>query len=132
MQLTPILFVEAIEPCLDFWEKGLGFERLGEVGGEEGLAFIHLGRGEARLMYQTRKSLADDLPDLSATLPDASPSFLYLRVDDLGAVMVGLAALEAEVVVQRRETFYGADEIGYKEPGGHFVIFAHFPGDAED
>ena len=132
MQLTPILFVEAIEPCLDFWEKGLGFERLGEVGGEDGLAFIMLGRGAAQVMYQTRRSLVDDLPELAAALPDQSPSFLYLRVDDLRPVISGLDAMDAEVTVKRRETFYGADEIGYKEPGGHYVIFAHFPGDAED
>ena len=132
MQLTPILFVEAIEPCLDFWEKGLGFERLGEVGGEDGLAFVHLGRGQARLMYQTRKSLADDLPELASALPENNASFLYLRVDDLTPVISGLKVLDAEVVVKRRETFYGSDEIGYKEPGGHFVLFAHFAGDAKD
>ncbi len=132
MQLTPILFVEAIEPCLDFWEKGLGFERLGEVPGDDGLAFVMLGKGEAQVMYQTRKSLVDDLPDLAAALPESCPSFLYLRVDDLGPVIAGLEALGSEVTVKRRETFYGADEIGYKEPGGHFVVFAHFPGDDED
>lgn len=132
MQLTPILFVEAIEPCLDFWEKGLGFERQGEVPGEDGLVFIMLGRGEARIMYQTRRSLADDLPALASALPDNNPSFLYLKVDDLEGVISGLEALGAEVTVGRRTTFYGADEIGYREPGGHFVTFAHFAEDAED
>jgi hypothetical protein len=26
----------------------------------------------------------------------------------------------------RRETSYGSTEIGYREPGGHFVTFAQF------
>jgi uncharacterized glyoxalase superfamily protein PhnB len=132
MQLTPILFVDAIEPCLDFWEKGLGFKRLGEVPGEDGLVFIMLGKGEAQVMYQTRNSLVDDLPDLAAALPDNCPSFLYLKVDDLEAVISGLDALGVEATVERRTTFYGADEISYREPGGHFVIFAHFAGEAHD
>ena len=29
-----------------------------------------------------------------------------------------------EVVVPRRQTFYGADEIGVREPGGNLVMFA--------
>jgi hypothetical protein len=29
-----------------------------------------------------------------------------------------------EVVVPRRQTFYGMDEIGVREPGGHVVMFA--------
>jgi len=29
-----------------------------------------------------------------------------------------------EIVMPRRETFYGSTEIGYREPGGHFVTFA--------
>ena len=99
MQLTPVLNVETIEPCLDFWEKGLGFERLGEVPGDDGLVFIMLGNGDAQVMYQTRRSLADDLPELAAALPDNCPSFLYLKVDDLEAVIAGLDALGAEVAV---------------------------------
>ena len=68
MQLTPVLFVETIEPCLDFWEKGLGFKRLGEVPGEAGLVFVMLGNDAAQVMYQTHKSLVDDLPELAASL----------------------------------------------------------------
>ncbi len=29
-----------------------------------------------------------------------------------------------EIVVPRRQTFYGADEIGVREPGGNVVMFA--------
>ena len=132
MQLTPVLFVETIEPCLDFWEKGLGFKRLGEVPGEAGLVFVMLGNDAAQVMYQTHKSLVDDLPELAAALTADSPSFLYLKVDDLEAVIAGLDALGAEAIVERRKTFYGADEIGYREPGGHFVVFAHFAEEGAD
>lgn len=30
-RITPILFAENIEPCLEFWVEGLGFEKNAEV-----------------------------------------------------------------------------------------------------
>ena len=36
--------------------------------------------------------------------------------------LLGIAGLE--IVVPRRQTFYGMDEIGVREPGGHVVMFA--------
>jgi hypothetical protein len=33
----------------------------------------------------------------------------------------------ADIVVPRRSTFYGADEVFAREPGGHIVGFAEFP-----
>ena len=38
-------------------------------------------------------------------------------------VRIERAVKGAEVVVPRRKTFYGADEIGVREPGGNAVIF---------
>ena len=32
----------------------------------------------------------------------------------------------AEVVMAERTTFYGAREIGIKDPGGHYLTFAQF------
>jgi hypothetical protein len=43
-------------------------------------------------------------------------------VDNLDAIAVALHGFE--IVMPRRETFYGSTEIGYREPGGHFVTVA--------
>ena len=32
------------------------------------------------------------------------------------------------LLLPRRTTFYGATEVGYREPGGHVVTFAQFGG----
>lgn len=63
--------------------------------------------------------MQQDVPAL-AELP--SSSFLYLEVDDLDAVVPKLAG--APVIVSRRKTFYGADELGVREPGGNVVLFS--------
>jgi hypothetical protein len=39
-------------------------------------------------------------------------------------VAVERAVHGAEIVVPRRRTFYGTDEVGVREPGGHAIIFA--------
>ena len=41
---------------------------------------------------------------------------------DLDAVVDAVAGLE--LVVPRRRTFYGMDEVGVREPGGRVVVFA--------
>ena len=123
ISLTPVLFVEKIEPSLDFWVRGLGFEQVMEVPGEGGLAFVMLQQGNIEVMYQNYASLEEDLPKI-AKEAKGSPNFLYIKVDDLDEMIKNLE--DFEIVTERRQTFYGADEIGYKEPGGHFITFAKF------
>lgn len=50
------------------------------------------------------------------------PAFLYVEVTDLGSVKSALK--NADVYMTERTTFYGAREIGVKDPAGHFVTFA--------
>lgn len=120
---TPILVVDAIEPCLPFWVDRLGFETATEVPHGDRLGFAILTRGDVVVMLQTRDSLADDLPDL-ADAEDGEATILYVRVDDLDAIERAVDSVE--IVVPRRTTFYGADELGVREPGGHVVLFARF------
>lgn len=123
ISITPVLNVEKIEPSLEFWEQGLGFERVAQVPDEGDLVFVQLMKDGAGVMYQTIASLEADLPAIAEAAKE-SPSFLYLKVDNLDEVIQGLKGFD--VVVERRQTFYGADEIGYSEPGGHIIIFAEF------
>ncbi len=126
ISITPVLNVEKIEPSLVFWEKGLGFERAAQVPEEGDLVFVQLVKDGNDVMYQTIASLEADLPAIAEAAKE-SPSFLYVKVGDLDDVILSLK--DFEVVVKRRRTFYGADEIGYKEPGGHYVVFAQFKDD---
>lgn len=126
IELTPVLFVEKIEPSLAFWEERLGFTRLTEVPGGDGLQFVMLAKDGAQVMLQTFEALDDDLPNVAREMNRSAPNFLYLKVPDLDAVIQEVGS-GIEVAVERRTTFYGADEIGYREPGGHIIIFAQFP-----
>ena len=118
--LTPVLIVDAIEPSLPFWVDRLGFERTVEVPEGEVLGFVILQKGDVLVMLQTRASLAADAP---ALLPKGfAPTNLFVMVEDLDAVE--RARDGQDPVLPRRRTFYGMDEIGFREPGGHVVVFA--------
>lgn len=121
-RLTPVLLVEAIEPVLEFWVNRLGFNKTTEVPHEGRLGFVILESDGVQLMYQTRDSVAADVPSM-ASAPQQG-TYLFIEVDDLDAVADRLAGIKT--VVPRRKTFYGADELIVREPAGNVVTFAQF------
>jgi hypothetical protein len=122
-KLTPVYVVERIEPCLDFWVGRLGFEKVVEIPEGDALGFVILARGNVEIMYQSRASVAKDIPALAtAPMGPASPNAAYIEVSDIDDVERRLAGWE--VVVPRRTTFYGATEIGVREPAGNLIVFA--------
>src|SRR5258708_19303163 len=120
-KLTPVLFVDKIEPVLPFWTEHLGFVKTVEVPDGDRLAFVILQQGTVEVMYQTYASVDKDLP---AILPDVrkGPTFLYIEVENLDALKPALKS--ATVYLPHRTTFYGAREIAVPEPPGHFLTFA--------
>jgi hypothetical protein len=118
--LTPVLIVEAIEPVLPFWRDRLGFTIIAEVPHEGTLGFVMLGRDGAMVMYQTRKSVAADVPALAHDMGRGVG--LFLQVADVDAVERALEGVPR--VTPRRRTFYGMDELIVREPAGFAVTFA--------
>jgi hypothetical protein len=123
-KLTPILTVEAIEPSLPFWVNALGFTKTVDVPHEGALGFAILEKDGYEVMLQTVASIQADVP---AVAPPAGGSILFLEIEDLAAIQRAVA--DYELLVPRRTTFYGADEIFVREPGGNVVGFAQFGAD---
>lgn len=122
---TPVLIVDVIEPSLPFWQERLGFERPVELAdeGHARLGFVILRNGTVEVMYQTVTSLERDVPQQAAT-HRGDKTHLFVEVDDLDAIAHSLEGFQ--IVLPRRQTFYGSTEVGYREPGGHFVTFPEF------
>ena len=118
---TAVLFVDAIEPSLPFWQERLDFKRTVEVPDGDRLGFVILTNGAVELMYQTVAMLKNDSA-AHAGIFHNDKTFLFIEVDNIDAIAKTLAGFE--IVMPRRETFYGSTEIGYREPGGHYVTFA--------
>lgn len=120
-KLSPVLVVERIEPCLEFWQR-LGFEKTVEVPHEGALGFVILVSGPVEVMYQSLASVKADVPDAA----QVSVAALYLEVEALEPVLEKLGG--APVVHPRRRSSYGADEIFVREPGGNIVGFSAHAG----
>ncbi|MDH3271966.1 MAG: VOC family protein [Gemmatimonadota bacterium] len=126
-KITPIITVEAIEPCLLFW-TGLGFKVTAEVPHEDTIGFAMLHHGALEIMYQSHASIEADLGASGA--PEGlggelarSTITLFIEVDSITDVLDALGE-DIEIVVPRRETFYGMDEIFVRAPCGTVVGFA--------
>ena len=121
-KLTPVLFVEEIEPCLPFWVDRLRFDQRVEIPVGDALGFVILSKDDVELMFQSRACVAADVPALAGGPFAKDGVTLYLEVRDLAPVREATAGLE--VVIPERRTFYGATEIGVRAPGGIVVVFA--------
>jgi uncharacterized glyoxalase superfamily protein PhnB len=123
-QLTPVLIVDTVEPCVQFWTDRLGFELTNQVPGPDGkLVFASVQQGAIEIMYQTRASVLDEQPSAAKDLTGHSVA-LFITVDNLDQVEKSLAG--APIVKPRHQTFYGSTEIYVREPGGNTVGFAQF------
>lgn len=120
-KITAVMIVDSVEPCASFWEK-VGFSRTVEVPHGDALGFVILNRGDVELMYQSVDSVKADSGALSDTNVGEARAVLFVEVDDLDATERALA--DVPKFMERRTTFYGMNEFGVRDPGGHPVVFA--------
>jgi len=125
---TPLLTVESIEPCLPFWTEKLGFAVTVTVPHGDAIGFAILQKGDVELMYQSRASIDADLGTSGAPKNlgrelSGSTATLFCEVESLDEVLEALGD-EVEVLVPRRQTFYGMDEVFVRPPCGTVVGFA--------
>jgi hypothetical protein len=126
-RVTPVLFVDRVEPTRDFFMK-VGFTVLFDVPEEPGagdgkLGFVGLEKDGMQVMVETRGN-ANEGQALREITRQSRGAVVFIEVDNLDAVIAALASEPA--LVERHKTFYGADEISFMEPGGNIVTFARF------
>lgn len=134
LQSTPVLFVPDIAASERFFAK-LGFARTVEVAHGDGLGFVIMtqggeggGNSGVGVMLQTAASAADDSGlDIAMFTPGAH---LFMSVADLDAAKKALHGFE--VYMPQRDTFYGATEIGWLEPGGNHITLAQMGANSPD
>ena len=120
MKITPVLYVEAVEPSLPFWLDRLGFSPVVEVPHGDRLGFVILVREGYEVMLQTFESLKEDRGGDPAA--GTGSSFLFMEVDNFADLRARLEG--ADIVMPERVAFYGMREMAVREPGGHVVCIA--------
>ena len=121
-RITAVLLVKEIEPIVPFWVDRLGFTKTIEVPEGNKLGFVAFQKGSAEVMYQTYASVEKDAPSSMSAEARKGPTYLYMEVDNLDAVLGAMR--DVKVVMPVRTAFYGMREFGVRDPGGHFITFA--------
>ena len=121
-RITPVLLVKNIEPVVPFWVDRLGFTKTVEVPEGNKLGFVAFQKGTAEVMYQTYASVEKDAPSSMSAEARKGPTYLYMEVDNLDAVLAAMK--DIKIVMPVRTAFYGMREFGVRDPGGHFITFA--------
>jgi uncharacterized glyoxalase superfamily protein PhnB len=121
-KITPVLLVDEIEPILPFWIDGLGFTKTIEVPEGNKLGFVAFQKSAVEVMYQTYASVEKDAPPVMAAAARKGPTYLYLEVDNLDAVLAAMK--DVQKVMPERTAFYGMREFAVQDPSGHFITFA--------
>jgi hypothetical protein len=119
-KLTQVYVVDRIEPCVAFWTERFGFETSISVPEGDHLGYVALQREGVELQYRTRSSLVADIPQLSKFPPNDS-SVITIELSSVDQVLNKLAGVE--VLIPRRRTFYGHNEVVIRAPGGQIVVF---------
>ncbi|MEP6834147.1 MAG: VOC family protein [Gemmatimonas sp.] len=119
-KITPVLVVDAVEPCAQFWQK-LGFVRVAEVPHGDSLGFVILVGNDIELMYQSKESVIADDAKIGSLL-NAGGASLFVEVPNLKAAVKAVRG--APIILAERTTFYGMREVGVLDPGGNLVLFA--------
>ncbi|MDT7934569.1 MAG: hypothetical protein RQ833_08185 [Sphingomonadaceae bacterium] len=135
LQSTPVLIVPKVEDSEPFFER-LGFRRTTEVPHNGTIGFVIMTQdsdagGDASLsvMLQTPEAAAADTGLDEERFPTGG-AHLFLTTPDIGHIERVLDGFE--VFLPRRDTFYGARETGWREPGGNYVTVAQFAANSPD
>ncbi|WP_018623608.1 VOC family protein [Kangiella aquimarina] len=118
-KITNVIVVKNLEKGIKFWEK-VGFEVVTSVPQGDEIGFVILSNGKTEIMFQTTASIEEDI---SQVLPE-SKTFLFVEVEDIVEIQ---KMLEGEnILIEERETFYGATETICTDPYGNWICFAQF------
>ena len=121
-RITAVLLVKEIEPVIPFWVDRLGFTKTIEVPNGNKLGFVAFQKGATEVMYQTYASVEKDAPKQVSETARKGPSYLYMEVGNLDAVLAAMKGVN--IVMPVRTAFYGMKEFSVQDPGGHFITFA--------
>ncbi|MGD8909304.1 MAG: hypothetical protein PVI92_08135 [Chromatiales bacterium] len=134
--LTPNLMSEDVNKSVTFYCENLGFNFLVgmEVGGDNLDAMVEkfaddvplqwamLGRGDDKLMFQSRASLSSECEAMSG-LAVAISGALYIEVADLDSLLSALDG-KVETVLAEHTTFYGMRELWIRDNNGYILVLA--------
>jgi lactoylglutathione lyase len=121
-KLTPNFMVEDVRKTIEFYQEVLGFSVITTVDNEDEIGFAIMQREQVEIMFQSRKSLSENVPALSGS-PIGASQTLYIEVSDIETLYEALRD-KVDIVVDMHSTFYGTREFYFKDINGYILSFS--------
>ena len=121
--LTPNLMVNDVEETIEYYTDILGFTLLKTVPEVGVIDWAMVKRNNVMLMFQSAKSLKDELPKLKAQKPGGGLTF-YIKVDKITELHEELMDNEVEIISDLESTFYDTIEFSIIDINGYILTFS--------
>ena len=121
--LTPNLMVNDVEETLEYYTDVLGFTLLKAVPEKGKLDWAMVKRNDVVMMFQSIKSLKNEMPRLQGEKPGGGLTF-YIKVDRITELHEELYNNEVEIVSDLESTFYDTIEFSIVDVNGYVITFS--------
>jgi uncharacterized glyoxalase superfamily protein PhnB len=121
--LTPNLMVNDVEETIEYYTDILGFTLLKTVPEKGELDWAMVKRSDIVLMFQSKKSLANELPRLKGEKPGGGLT-LYIQIDGITELHEELYHNEVEIISDLESTFYDTIEFTIVDVNGYILTFS--------
>lgn len=137
--LIPNLMVEDVNQTMRFYHDVLGFTLMAavvdmqagmsetnmvlDVNDDQRLDWANMKRGNLELMFQSRSSLEQEIPELAGVTIGASQT-LYMRCDDKLQDIYEKIKDRIDILKEPHDKFYGMREFYVRDVNGYILCFA--------
>lgn len=121
-KLTPNLMVQNVNHTIRFYEEILGFEFVMSKPEEGQFNWAMMKFGDVEIMFQTRASLAEEIPDFKELKIGGSLTF-FIEVEGIKEFYAKIKQ-KATIAQDLHTTFYGMQEFAIKDLDGYILTFA--------
>ena len=120
--LSPNVIVKDVNQTVDYYTKTLGFTLIATVPESGTYHWGMVKRDGVTMMFQTLKSLQEDMPTLGIQSQGSIGTF-YVRMTGIDALYQSVKG-NVEIALEMRTTFYGMKEFVIKDLNGYYLSFA--------
>ncbi len=121
--LSPNLIADSVNRSVEFYTKHLGFSLAAAVPETGTYDWAMIQRDGVTLMFQTLKSLQQDMPSLNLDKKGSIGTF-FIKMKGIEELYEHVKKSKLDIALEWRVTFYGMKEFGIKDPDGYYMVFA--------
>lgn len=121
--LTPNLMVTDVEETIEYYTDVLGFTLVKALPEEGPLDWAMVKRNSVLIMFQSIKSLKNELPRLEGAKPGGGLTF-YIKLDGISELHEQYYHSEVEIVSDLESTFYDTIEFSIIDVNGYILTFS--------